>query len=183
VDHPGFVTTMKVVSAIGSWWTYTLLFAGSSAWLLLRRQRRLALFIAVAPLTGSRLNGLAKWVVDRPRPFVPDPVAHAGGLSFTSGHAQSAAMAALVMLVVLLPSLDRRGRRVAAGAATAWVFAVGFSRVALGVHYVSDVLAGYALGVAWVVIAAAALLWRAQPRTNRRSLWREPPPVGPPPGT
>lgn len=172
VDHPAFVTTMKVVSAVGSWSTYSVLFAGTVAWLLLRKQPRLALFVAVTPLTSSLLNGWAKRLGDRRRPELANPVAHADGLSFPSGHAQSAAVAALVLIVIVFPTLRRRGRRVAVVSAAVFVLSVGFSRVALGVHYASDVLAGYALGVAWVVIVATALVPCAQLRTRSVSLSR-----------
>jgi undecaprenyl-diphosphatase len=183
VEHPAFVTAMKVVSAIGSWSTYSLLLTGTALWLLWRRQPRLALFAAVTPLGSSELNGLAKSIVGRPRPLLPHPVAHAGGFSFPSGHAQTATVAALVLLVVLRSGLNGRGRRTAVGAAALWVLGVGFSRVALGVHYVSDVLAGYALGIACVVVVALALTTRGQLSASGWTLWREPPPAGPPPGT
>lgn len=174
-EHPAFVAAMKVVSTIGSWSTYSVLFAGTTTWLLLKRQPRPALFVAVTPLTSSWLNDLAKTVVDRPRPQLPDPVAHAGGLSFPSGHAQSAMVAVLVLLVVALPARHQRSRRVTLVAAAGFVLVVGFSRVALGVHYVSDVLAGYALGLAWVMVGTMTLLPGGQPRTGAWLLWREPP--------
>ena len=78
-------------------------------------------------------------------------------MSFPSGHAQCASVAVSVLLLVLLPALrGRKGRlRLAVGAALARVIAVAFSRVGLGVHYVSDVLAGTVLGAAWVAAATA----------------------------
>jgi undecaprenyl-diphosphatase len=78
-------------------------------------------------------------------------------MSFPSGHAQSATVAASVLVLVFLPALRgrRRRRRLAVAAAAAWVIVVAFSRVGLGVHYVSDVLAGAVLGAAWVAATTA----------------------------
>jgi membrane-associated phospholipid phosphatase len=164
VDHNGFVGAMKVLSTIGSAPVYIVVFGAIAAWLaFVRRRVRLALFVAVAMIGGSVLNALVKAAVDRARPVLPDPVAHANGLSFPSGHAQSAATAACVALLLVLPALrGRPGARAAAvGLAALYVAAISFSRVALGVHYVSDVLAGAVLGAAWVAALAAVFsAWR-----------------------
>ncbi|MEA2247971.1 MAG: hypothetical protein QOH46_2500, partial [Solirubrobacteraceae bacterium] len=101
--------------------------------------------------------------VDRARPVLPDPVAHANGMSFPSGHAQSAIVAFSVLLLVFLPSLRGAWRWVAVCVAVMMVLGIGFSRVALGVHFVSDVLAGYILGAAWVAAMASAFgAWRRE---------------------
>ena len=84
-------------------------------------------------------------------------------MSFPSGHAQSAMVAASVLLLVFLPLLRGAWRWVAVGAAVVYVLAIGFARVTLGVHYVSDVLAGYVLGAAWVAAMIAAFnAWRRE---------------------
>ena len=165
VENGAFVTAMKTLSTIGSAPVYVALFALVALWLAARRLPRLASFVVVAMLGSWLLNSLVKLAVDRARPVLPDPVAHAGGMSFPSGHAQSATVATAVLLLVFLPLLrDRRAmRRMAVGAAAAWVLAIGFSRVALGVHYVSDVLAGYVLGASWVAAMTAAFsAWRRE---------------------
>jgi len=163
VVHPAFVTAMRTLSTIGSAVVYVPLFATVAVWLLVRRRPRLALFVVVTEVGGSVLNGVVKHAVHRARPVLSDPVAHANGLSFPSGHAQSAVVAAGVLLIVFLPRLRGPSRRLAVAVAAAMVLAIGFSRVALGVHYVSDVLAGYALGAAWVAAMAAALrAWRQE---------------------
>jgi membrane-associated phospholipid phosphatase len=156
--HDGaLVTAMKVVSTVGSAWVYVGLFAALVAWLARRGLGRLAVFVAVAMLGSWLLNWLVKLAVHRARPVLPDPVAHARGPSFPSGHAQSATVAASVLLLVFLPALRGRPgrRRLAVGAALGWVSAVAFSRVGLGVHYVSDVLGGAVLGAAWVIATTA----------------------------
>ena len=151
------VTAMKLVSAVGSARVYLPLFALLAAWLAWRGLARLAVFVVVTLLGSWLLNSLVKLAVHRARPVLPHPLAHASGMSFPSGHAQSATVAVSVLLLVFLPALRGRPgrRRLAVGAALAWVIAVAFSRVGLGVHYVSDVVAGAVLGAAWVAATTA----------------------------
>jgi membrane-associated phospholipid phosphatase len=163
LDHHWLVTVAKVLSAIGSTPAYLVLFAAVAAWLTHRGLRRLALFVVVTMVGSALLNLLVKTAVHRARPVLPDPVAHAGGLSFPSGHAQGIVVASGVLLLVFLPALRGPWRRVAAGVALALVCAVGAARVTLGVHYVSDVLAGYVLGGAWLAAMTAAFsAWRRE---------------------
>jgi membrane-associated phospholipid phosphatase len=90
-----------------------------------------------------------------------NPVAHESGTSFPSGHAQAAVVGYAVLLLVFLPILHGAGRRIAICVAVLMVLGIGLSRVALGVHYVSDVLAGYVLGAAWVAAMIASFnVWR-----------------------
>jgi membrane-associated phospholipid phosphatase len=163
VDHEGFVTALRVLSTIGSAVVYVPLFALVAVLMLRRRRPRLAIFVAVTMVGSSVLNGLVKLAVNRARPVLPDPVAHASGMSFPSGHAQSAIVAASILLLVAV-----RVRPLALAAALAWVLAIGFARVGLGVHFVSDVLAGYVLGLAWVAAMTAAFrAWQREERPYR----------------
>jgi len=156
LSHAGTVSAMRVLSTVGSALVYLPLFAAVAGWLLWRRRPRLALFVVVTTAGSAGLNALVKLAVHRARPVLPDPVAHASGLSFPSGHAQSAMVAASVLGLLALPALHGAWRATAAALAVAWVLAIGFARVFLGVHFVSDVLAGYVLGAAWVVAMTAA---------------------------
>src|SRR3954467_1389452 len=149
VAHAGFVTAMRVLSTIGSAFVYIPLFALVAGWLVWRRRPRLAVFVVVTMAGSVVLNALVKQAVHRARPVLPDPVTHANGLSFPSGHAQSATVAACVLALLALPHLGRAGGWAVVAAGVAWGAAIGFARVSLGVHFVSDVLAGAALGVAW----------------------------------
>jgi len=105
---------------------------------------------------SSLLNVVVKSSVHRPRPALSDPVAHAQGLSFPSAHTQAAMVGYGLLLVVFLPLLHGAWRRTAITFAVLAVLAIGFSRIALGVHYVSDVVGGLVLGAAWVAAMAAA---------------------------
>jgi undecaprenyl-diphosphatase len=95
-------------------------------------------------------------VFHRARPGLFDPLAHAIGFSFPSGH--SALSAAFFGSLAGLAAASSRRRREAAGhlaAGVVMVFLVGFSRVALGVHWPSDVLAGWAVGFGWLALVFA----------------------------
>lgn len=163
LDHDWFVTAMRAVSDIGSGPVYMTVFGLVAGWLLWRRLPRLAVFAVVSMVGSSLLNGMVKEAVNRARPVLPDPVVQLSSKSFPSGHAQGIVVASAVLLLIFLPALHRSGRSLAAGLAVIMIVAVGFSRVALGVHYVSDVLAGYVLGAAWVAATTAAFsAWRRE---------------------
>jgi membrane-associated phospholipid phosphatase len=155
-SHPGFVTAMKLVSDLGSAPVWIAVFALVVAWLFWRRLPRLALFVLITAAGSSLLNELVKTAVHRVRPVLAHPVAQAHGLSFPSGHAQAATVGCALLLIIFLPTLHGLWRGVAVALAVVVVLAIGFSRVALGVHYVSDVVGGVVLGVAWVALMTAA---------------------------
>ncbi|PZF94369.1 PA-phosphatase [Micromonospora deserti] len=139
-------------------------------WLARRKARQLAVWVATTMLVGGLLGPLLKLLVGRSRPELPDPVAQAPGLAFPSGHALNAVLAAGVLLVVFLPYARRHrptARPLVWAAALLLAVVTGFSRVALGVHWTSDVLAGWLLGTAVVAATAAACtVWRAGPPTR-----------------
>jgi len=156
VTHTGFVGAMQLISDSGSALAWQIVLAVVVVWLLWRRLPRLALFVVITAAGSSLLNGVVKTSVHRLRPVLTHPVAHESGLSFPSGHAQAAVVGYAVLLLVFLPILHGAWRRVAVAVAVLMVLAIGFSRIALGVHYVSDVVGGYVLGAAWVAAMAAA---------------------------
>jgi undecaprenyl-diphosphatase len=167
--HDEFVAVMKALSTIGSAPVYWVVFTLIVLWLARRGRRKTAVFVAATMLGSAGLNALVKAAVHRARPVLPDPVAHANGLSFPSGHAQSAVVAFGLLLLLALPDLRGVRRGVAIAVAAAMVLAIGFSRVALGVHFVSDVLAGYVLGAAWLAAMTAVFnQWRRESGSRER---------------
>ena len=168
VAHRTFVKVMETLSTVGRWWVYLPVFAVVAGWLLWHRQTRLAVFVVVTVGVSPGINSLVKSAVHRARPVLTDPVAHENGASFPSGHAQAAVVGYSVLLLVFLPVLHGVLRRVAIAAALLMVLGIGLSRVALGVHYVSDVLAGYAIGAAWVAAMIASFnVWRRSDGLSR----------------
>jgi undecaprenyl-diphosphatase len=156
VTHAGFVGAMQLVSDSGSALAWQVVLAAVVVWLLWRRLPRLALFVVITAAGSSLLNTVVKTAVHRLRPILTNPVAHEGGFSFPSGHAQAAIVGYSVLLLVFLPVMHGAWRRAGVAIAVFMVLAIGFSRVALGVHYLSDVIGGFVLGGAWVAAMTAA---------------------------
>ncbi|MCQ4041873.1 phosphatase PAP2 family protein [Streptantibioticus rubrisoli] len=162
--HPGWT---RLALDLTNWvWgptTMRLLTAAAAAVLLWLRERRQALWALAACGLGWALEVTVKAAVGRGRPHWPHPLDTATDGSFPSGHAMAATVAC-VTLVWLLRLHGVRGgwwtSVVALGAVS--VLGVGFTRLYLGVHWPSDVLAGWLLGAAVVTATAAALApWRA----------------------
>jgi len=131
--------------------------------LLLRHRHRLAVFLVVAGLGALVLDPTIKLLVGRLRPVVDLPIAHAQGNSFPSGHSLGSFVVYGALLLAFLPAVPRRWRTRVIAAVATLVGLVGLSRIALGVHFVSDVLAGWLLGAAWLGVTLYAFrLWRRE---------------------
>jgi undecaprenyl-diphosphatase len=163
LDHPALVHAMVLVSDFGS---PTVMRVGAALLVIvlwLRRARRLALWAAATMISGAVIDEVLKTVVDRARPVFTHPVATAPGASFPSGHAFTATLGAGVVLLVVLPLLPRWGRAVAWLLAVLVPLAVGYSRIALGVHWISDVVGGWLLGIGLLAgMTAAFETWRRE---------------------
>lgn len=156
VTHQGFVAAMRMISSSGSGVAWVVVLAPVVAWLLWRGLPKPAVFVVVTAVGSSLLNLVVKATVHRLRPVLTDPVALSHGLSFPSAHAQLAIVGYTVLLLVFLPMLYGSWRRVVIIFAVLAVLTIGFSRIALGVHYVSDVVGGFLLGAAWLAAMTAA---------------------------
>jgi undecaprenyl-diphosphatase len=129
--------------------------AGVAAVLLLMRRRfRLAVYLLATIAGALLLDPSVKSLVGRLRPVVEVPVAAASGNSFPSGHALGSMVVYGAVLLVFLPAV--RYRKLFISAVGLIVFAIGFTRIALGVHYLTDVLAGWLLGALWLSVTAYA---------------------------
>jgi undecaprenyl-diphosphatase len=168
-DQDAAITVLRGISFLGK--PIFLLFAVGIPvlWALHRGARRLAVFLAVTSIGGGLVDTAVKIAVGRPRPQVDEPIATAFGKSFPSGHSMSAMVCYGALLLVFLPLLAGPWRRLAVGATALLIALIGFSRLTLGVHFVSDVLGGFVLGAAWLSASVAAFeIWREDrhlPRT------------------
>lgn len=137
---------------------FLLTLTAAAAALLFRRRHREALFLLAATLSGRLMVELIKWLTDRARPELdPHPV-YVASLSFPSGHAANSMITYLALALFAAPP---RWRRSAVVAAVLLSLAIGATRPLLGVHWPSDVLAGWVLGIVWVG------LWSARYRVSR----------------
>jgi undecaprenyl-diphosphatase len=159
-SNPSLVTLMKVVTLAGNAGVLALLTLALALYLLRRGRINEAVFLCLAAVGIEALNAGLKLLFHRPRPQIA--YVHLDTYSFPSGHAAaSSAIYALVFYV--LARHASRGRRIAfAVGYVALVAAIGFSRLYLEVHYLSDVLAGVALGAAW----ASACLFLLETRDD-----------------
>ena len=149
----GLTDVIRVVTDVGG---APLMVPASIALFVLawrKRSKRTAAFIAAALAGSALLNEALKNIFARPRPTVVERVYEPYGLSFPSGHSQaSMAFACTVFFVVWRMKLPRKKLAIA-------IFLlpllVGWTRTYLGVHYPTDVLAGWSVGALWVVLLDA----------------------------
>jgi len=132
--------------------------------LLVRRRWHAAAFFALAVGGAAGLNAVAKLLFQRARPALWPSLVTETNYSFPSGHAMGS-LAVVAALILLLRGTRWRWPLVALGGL--FVAAVGLSRVYLGVHYPSDILAGWCASLAWV--AGVWLLLRAVPWSRWRT--------------
>ncbi|GIF09147.1 phosphatase PAP2 family protein [Actinoplanes siamensis] len=157
------VEALQQISSFGGRVFLISLVAIVLAALLIRRRQRLALYLVVTGIGGLILDPSLKTLVGRVRPVVDSPVAHAPGNSFPSGHALGSMVVYGMLALVLLPAVRDRWKPWFLGLLGLIVALVGVSRIALGVHYLSDVLAGWLLGIAWISTTAYAFrVWRRE---------------------
>jgi undecaprenyl-diphosphatase len=157
---PGMADVMRDYTALGSASVLTLVCVLVLGYLLLARRGYIAGLLFAAVAGGEALNLGLKNLVDRPRPEMALRLVQVHSASFPSGHAMAASIFYLTVGTLLARFAPRRREKVYVIAATATcTLLVGFSRVYLGVHYPSDVLAGWAAGTGWALLCWAGIGW------------------------
>ncbi|WP_419815053.1 phosphatase PAP2 family protein [Glacieibacterium sp.] len=142
----------------------TLVTIAAAGYLIAARRYRTALFLSGAAISGSVIGGVLKAFFARPRPDVVPHLVQVTNLSFPSGHALNSAVIYLTIGLILARSAtDRRVQRYIHGVAIFMTTGLGISRIYLGVHYPSDVLAGWLAGAAF-----ATLIWTLALSLERR---------------
>lgn len=164
IGPPWVEVVFRDFTALGGYTTITAAALVAAGYLAILRQWGTIALIAGSLIGGTILNNVLKGVFGRPRPDLVAHLVEVQTLSFPSGHAMLAAVAYLT-LGALLAQVQRRRRIKVYIVAVAVVLTVliGFSRVYLGVHWPTDVLAGWAVGAAWAMawwLAARYLVYR-----------------------
>ena len=153
------------VTALGSGTVLGLVVAAIAGFLLLQGLRRTATFVVVASVGGWVLNWLLKELFRRPRPDVVPHLSQVMSLSFPSGHAMTSAAVYLTLGALLMRVADRRATKIyCMTCAMLMAGLVGITRVYLGVHYPTDVLAGWLVGLSWALVC-----WLVERALERRS--------------
>jgi membrane-associated phospholipid phosphatase len=157
-DHASAWSThgLNVVTSLGETWMAIVVgLAIALADLRLTRNRWTAPFLLAVILGDKLLTSGLKALVDRVRPDL-DPIAHTLGPSFPSGHSSTAAVLWGAVALIAVRWLAPRAAAPLAGVAVGIAVAVAASRVLLDVHWLTDVIAGLALGWAWFATCAVA---------------------------
>ena len=138
-----------------------VVFLAVLAWLVRRRHWPVAVWVLTAVVFIGPLTSLLKELFGRIRPDFDEGGARLESLSFPSGHSSGIATLVTVALVLAWPVLAPGARRLWACLGVVVVVVVGLTRMLLGVHFLSDVVGGWALGVAWAL--TVALMFGAMP--------------------
>ncbi|WP_271180685.1 phosphatase PAP2 family protein [Ancylobacter defluvii] len=137
--------------------TLTLLTAG---YLAVDGKRAAALFVLIATSSGMLLSFALKIGFNRPRPDIVDRLVDVHTLSFPSGHAMGAAVTYLTLGVLIVRTESKRCIKVyVLGVALGLTLLIGLSRIYLGVHWPTDVLAGWCAGSAWALLCWLVASW------------------------
>ena len=152
-----------VLSFLGSPPWFYLTVGGAALFFYRRNDRRIALYLVATNLLGGAIDTVMKVLVDRPRPELEQPITHAFGKSFPSGHSMASTVGYGTLLLAFMPFIPRRRRPWAIVGYVLIVCLIALSRLALGVHFLSDVLGGIVLGASWLLVATAAFsIWRRE---------------------
>lgn len=151
------------LTAVGGVAVLTLTTFAVAGFFLLQRKFASTVYLLISVGGGLLISGVAKEVFDRPRPDLVPYGSFVHTASFPSGHSMMAAVAYLSLGVLVARTLPQRGLKVyvLALAALATIL-VGVSRVYLGVHWPTDVLAGWLAGVAWASLCMAGARYLAR---------------------
>ena len=152
------------ITALGSASVLGIVVAAIVGFMLLQGLRRTALLVFAASAGGWLLNSLLKELFRRPRPDIVPHLREVMSLSFPSGHAMTSAAVYLTLGALLMRVAERRATKIYCMTFAMIVAGlVGVTRVYLGVHYPTDVLAGWLVGLSW-----ALLCWLVERAIERR---------------
>ena len=152
LDTRWLVSVMVVITNLGSGLVLTIVSALVAGVCLWRHERRLALILAANGVLILALELILKHVFGRARPTLFPEISLPADSSFPSGHSMGS-MAIYGTVGLALSALYPEHRRLALVATPLLIAAIGFSRIFLGVHWPSDVAAGFSAGVPFVLVA------------------------------
>jgi undecaprenyl-diphosphatase len=151
---------MRDFTAMGSTGVLTLMVLAIAGFLAMTRKAHAALFVLVSVAGGVVVSQTLKWAYARPRPDLVPHGAEVFSASFPSGHSMMSAIVYLTLGALLARTQpDRAVKAYVLVVAAVLTVLVGVSRVYLGVHWPTDVVAGWALGGLWALVCLLVMLW------------------------
>lgn len=175
-ESPGLTTTMSAATELGGLVVVPIIAVAWAGLLWWRGRRRDAALLAAAVIGSTLINSVLKAVFQRDRPNFWEHLVVESSYSFPSGHAM-ASMSLAAALVVIAWSSRWRWPAIVLGAV--YVLVVGVSRMYLGVHFPSDILAGWCVAVLWLTVVVVVL----DGASRRRGAHRPEPRTSPEPRT
>jgi undecaprenyl-diphosphatase len=157
------IAILNVITTLGSSPVLYVLTGIGVVFFWRRGSRRTAIYLAVTAQVAGWITLAIKSTVGRPRPGPDENLIDVLGKSFPSGHALNSTVVYGVLLLAFMPLIPRRWRVWCVVGYGLLIAAIAASRVGLVVHYLSDVLAGIVLGLAWLAVATATFShWREE---------------------
>lgn len=157
---PWVEEAMRDVTALGGGAILLFLTISVVGYLIIQRRYRAALLVALAVVGGALLSQLLKDTFGRPRPELVPHGMHVYSTSFPSGHSMLAAATYLTLAALMTRLQPRRRLQIYIMALALLItFLVGISRVYLGVHWPTDVLAGWTAGAVWAALCGLVMSW------------------------
>ena len=167
---PCVTTAMLMISALGSGYAVTVITLGLALLVVWHRAWERLLVVVLTVPGGAVLNALLKHVFHRARPLFDDPLLVLTTYSFPSGHAMAATVLyGLLAVYAVRHFRPRRARLLVASVTGVLIVLVSFSRLYRGVHYLSDVLGGIAVGVVWLTLCLTAVETVCRQRRARQT--------------
>ncbi len=161
VAHPAVWNFAEFITDLGAGRPRTIVVIAVALILLMFRQWRLALLWAATQWLMKDIVGVAKDFFERPRPHFEVNSYAAGGWSFPSGHATGAMVTyGMIAFLIAWRWPGRWHTWLATALLASTILAVGLSRMLLGVHWFTDILGGYLLGLTWISLCVAMVEWQ-----------------------
>lgn len=158
------VTAARLITFLGGTLMLTLLSVGTVIWLVLKQRWRAALVTGVTIASAQSFTFFLKNHFVRGRPTLVDHLVAVSSWSFPSGHASMSSVVYVMLGVLIATGLIRRWQQFAIVAGAFLLsFLIGLSRIYLGVHYPTDVLAGWSGGLALAIVGSTILIWWDRP--------------------
>ncbi|MDO9379898.1 MAG: diacylglycerol kinase family protein [Nocardioidaceae bacterium] len=166
VGHPTWIAILEAVAFwLGPWAMRGVLLVVAVV-TFVRGDRRISLWLVTVVVVELVVAPLSKFILDRPRPSWPVPLTQIGEFSFPSGHAAAAGMFTTTLVLLTIVLTQKGGvRRLLLTGWVGFALLVGADRMFLGVHYLSDVVAGLALGTFVALAAWVGTMWNAVAET------------------